>query len=338
MTKKQSESRVQVSIDLSQRGRQVGDIKLKWSDNHQPLGYYAVPIICLSNGDGPTILLTGGVHGDEFEGPIALMRLVQTLALDDINGRIIILPALNAAAVNCSSRVSPVDQLNMNRAFPGDADGSPTQMMAHFVETVLLPLCDAVVDLHTGGKASIFAPCVLAQVDSNSAQGQANLALAQAFATPYLWVANNKNDNRSLSAGAARQQVSMIAAELGGGGGCDPTMTDFAEKAVMRCLNHLGITAGSVNEYHPEMDFINLVDTWVSPAVGLLDRHFHIGDKVEVGQFAGWLHFVNEPERPSLELKFNTSGIILAHSNRGMVERGDLIANIASPCSVEGIN
>jgi predicted deacylase len=176
MTKKQSKSRVQISIDLSQRGRQVGDIKLKWSDNNQPLGYYPVPIICLSNGEGPTILLTGGVHGDEFEGPIALMRLAQTLTLDDINGRIIILPALNAAAVHGSSRVSPVDQLNMNRAFPGDADGSPTQMMAHFVETILLPLCDAVVDLHTGGKASIFAPCVLAQVDSNSALGQENLA------------------------------------------------------------------------------------------------------------------------------------------------------------------
>jgi len=338
MTKKQSKSRVQISIDLSQRGRQVGDIKLKWSDNNQPLGYYPVPIICLSNGEGPTILLTGGVHGDEFEGPIALMRLAQTLTLDDINGRIIILPALNAAAVHGSSRVSPVDQLNMNRAFPGDADGSPTQMMAHFVETILLPLCDAVVDLHTGGKASIFAPCVLAQVDSNSALGQENLALAQAFATPYLWVASNKNDNRSLSAAAGRQQVSMIAAELGGGGGCDPTMVNFTEMAVMRCLSHLGITADSVDEYHSEMNCINLTETWVSPAVGLLDRHFHVGDKVEAGQFAGWLHFVNEPERPSLELKFNTSGIILAHSNRGMVERGDLIANIASSCSVEGIN
>jgi|TARA_B110000261_G_scaffold4680_1_gene4943 predicted deacylase len=338
MTKQQSNSRVQINIDLSKRGRQIGDIKLKWSDNRQPLGYYPVPIICLSNGSGPTILLTGGVHGDEFEGPVALMRLVQKLSLDDIHGRVIILPALNAAAVQASSRVSPVDLLNLNRAFPGDADGSPTQMMAHFVETVLLPECDVVIDLHTGGKASIFAPCVLAQVDSNTSLGKANLALAKAFATPYLWVAGIKNDNRSLSAAAARQQISMIAAELGGGGGCDPSMANFTETAVMRCLSHLGIVAGSDDQYCSKMECINLTEAWVSPAVGLLDRHFHIGDKVVVGQFAGWLHFVNEPERPSLELKFNTSGIILAHSNRGMVERGDLIANIATSCSVEGIN
>jgi predicted deacylase len=186
MAKHQSSSRVQISIDLSQQGRQIGDLKLKWSDNRQPLGYYPVPIICLSNGAGPTVLLNGGVHGDEFEGPVTLMRLVQTLSLDAINGRIIIVPALNTAAVQASSRVSPIGQLNLNRAFPGDADGSLTQMITHFMETVLLPQCDAVIDLHTGGKAAIFAPCVLDQVDSKSPQGEANLALAKAFATPYL--------------------------------------------------------------------------------------------------------------------------------------------------------
>jgi predicted deacylase len=338
MTDQQTTSRVQISIDLDQRGRQIGDLKLKWSDNRQPIGYYPVPIICLSNGDGPTLLLTGGVHGDEFEGPAALMRLVQNLSLDEINGRIFIIPALNAAAVFASSRVSPLDHLNLNRAFPGDADGSPTQMIAHFVETLMLPLCDAAIDLHAGGKASIFAPCVLAQIDPGSPQGEANLALAKAFAAPYLWVASEKNDNRSLNAAAARQQVSMIAAELGGGGNCDPVMTDFAEAAIRRCLGHLGITAPAAEEAVTEMECIGVSETFVSPAIGLFDRGFHIGDKVEAGQPAGWLHFVNEPERASLELTFNSSGTILAHGNRGMVERGDLIAIIATRCSVEGMN
>lgn len=336
MSDKQSSSRVQINIDLDQPGRQIGDLKIKWSDNRQPIGYYPIPIICLANGQGPTILLTGGVHGDEFEGPAALMRLLQDLSVDEISGRVIIIPALNAAAVYQSSRVSPLDQLNLNRAFPGDPDGSPTQMIAHYVESQLLPHCDAAIDLHAGGKASIFAPCVLAQVDSASTQGTANLQLAQAFAAPYLWVAGANNDNRSLNAAAARQQVSMIAAELGGGGNCDPLMTDFTEAALRRCLHHLGITAGDSRTDLAISKPVTLSETFASPATGLLDRSFAIGDQVEQGQSAGWLHFVNEPERPSLELVFASCGVILAHSNRGMVERGDMIALIASPCELEG--
>ena len=330
MTDQNSSSRVQISIDLTQRGRQIGDLKIKWSDNRNPIGHYPIPIICLSNGEGPTLLLVGGVHGDEFEGPVALMRLVQQLDITEIQGRIIIIPALNAAAVQASSRVSPLDHLNMNRAFPGDPDGSPTQMLAHFVETVLLPQCDAAIDLHSGGKASIFAPCVLATVDDSDI-GQRNLALSQAFSAPYLWVAGINNDNRSLNSAAARQEVSMIAAELGGGGGCDPAMTDFVEAALMRCLNHLGLCRLKVEQPEKHSEPVQPRDTLTSPSQGLFDRQFTIGDRVESGQRAGWLHFIGEPERPSQEILFTTSGIVLAHGDRGMVERGDLIAMIAAP-------
>ena len=113
-------------------------------------------------------------------------------------------------------------------------------------------------------------------------------------------------------------------------------MTDFAEKAVRRCLSHLGIIATSDDSEITEAECISLSETFAAPTTGLFDRRFRIGDKVEAGQAAGWLHFVNEPERPSMELIFNSAGTILAHGNRGMVERGDLIALIASPGDLEG--
>ena len=340
MTDSSADTRIKISIDLDQPGRQIGDLQIKWSDNQRPLGYYPVPIACIAGGNGPTVMLSGGVHGDEFEGPAALMRLLQDILPTDINGRIIILPALNTPAVLASSRVSPLDQVNMNRAFPGDANGGPTHMLAHFIETCLLPLCDAAIDLHSGGKAAVFAPCVLTQADSQSDMesemdsgiGKRNMALADAFGAPFTLLSGRHNDNRSVNAAAAREGVSMIAAELGGGGGCDPKMTDFAERALRRCLHHLGVLSVAVEAESDASQLVQFIDSGhnlLAPAAGLFDRQFSIGDEVQVGDRAGWLHFVGEPLRPSMELQFKASGIVLAQGNRGLVERGDSLAMIA---------
>ena len=325
MSASATHSRVRLGIDLDRQGRQRGDLEIKWSDNERPLGVYPVPLACLSNGKGPTVLLTGGVHGDEFEGPAALMRLLQQLEPEDIQGRLIIIPALNAMAFEQSSRVSPLDGVNLNRAFPGDANGTPTQMLAHFIETVLLPQCDAVIDLHSGGKASVFASCTLAQLDGDC--GDRNRALANAVAAPLLWVSGRSNDDRSLNAAAVRQQVSMIAAELGGGGGCDPVMTGFSESAIKRALNHLGLTRLSVEPAQPPR-LVTHRQTLTAPATGLFDRLCTAGETVEAGQLAGHVHFVGESVRDSLPIVFESAGIVLAHSNRGIVERGDFIASL----------
>ena len=124
-----NQSRLTLTIDLARPGRQVGDLVLRWSDNRNPLGHYPLPVFCISRGSGPTVLMIGGVHGDEFEGPAALMRLAQDLREEDMTGRVILMPALNHPALNASSRVSPLDGQNLNRAFPGDRDGGPTAVL-----------------------------------------------------------------------------------------------------------------------------------------------------------------------------------------------------------------
>lgn len=326
-------SRLHLTINLDAPGRQVGDLMLKWSDNTVPLGYHPIPIISLRGKPGPSVLILGGTHGDEFEGPSAILRLAERLNPAELSGQVILIPALNAPAFQASSRVSPLDGQNLNRAFPGDADGGPTAMLAHFVETVLLHRVDAAIDLHSGGKASVFDPCALAARGDDTDLTAANMDLARAFGLPLIWVLGAHNDNRSVNAAAARAGVPMIAAELSGGGGVDPHATDLAEAGLIRCLKHLGILPGGSPAPAPAqcVEIADPLHSIHAPADGLFDRRCAAGQQVIKGDLAGTLHFPTEPERAAVKLTFPATGHVLAHGNRGIVRRGDLLALVAQP-------
>lgn len=328
-----SQSRLKLTFDLDRPGHQCGDVMLRWSDNTNPLGYHPIPVISIKGGDGPTVLVIGGTHGDEFEGPAAIMRLARKLPPVALSGQLILIPALNGPAIAASSRVSPLDGANLNRAFPGDPDGGPTAMLAHFVETVLMPRSQAVIDLHSGGKASFFEPCALATRTADGDLYRRNLELAEAFGLPLIWVLGANNDNRSLNAAAERVGVPMIAAELGGGGGSEPPIVDLAERGLLLCLGRLGLIDGpSMSNPLPSPRLIEIASPLHSiyaTSEGLFDRAVRAGQQVKAGETAGWLHHLAEPDRASQPLAFPADGFVLAHTCRGLVHRGEMLALIA---------
>jgi predicted deacylase len=99
-----------------------------------------------------------GNHGDEYEGQIAVSNLARQLDPAEICGRIILLPMVNFPAAQAGLRTSPVDEGNLNRLFPGNAMGSPTEIIAHYVEDVLMPMADYAIDLHSGGNSLYYPP------------------------------------------------------------------------------------------------------------------------------------------------------------------------------------
>ena len=321
---------LRLTTDLESPGLHFGDAMLRWSDDSNPLGYHPVPLVSLRGADGPTLLLVGGTHGDEFEGPAAILRLVHGLDPARLRGRILALPAFNAPAVAASSRTSPLDGQNLNRAFPGDPRGGPTAMLADFLDAGLLPLCDAALDLHSGGRASVFAPCALPTRTADKALAAANMDLARAFGLPLIWRLGAHNDARSVNSAAERAGVPMIAAELGGGGGCDPAITEAAEAGIYNVLRHLGMLEGSAAPPPPQrvVEIADPLDSLHAPAAGLYDRALAAGQDVRAGDDAGLFHHIAEPERPPRPLTVPASGMVLAHVNRGLVQRGELLALI----------
>ena len=169
-----ADSLISTDIDFDAQGKQTGFLRVPHSVHRSAYGWIPVPLVLISNGSGPTALLIAGNHGDEFEGQIALTKLAHETSEDQVRGRIIILTMANYPAAEAGLRTSPVDGGNLNRSFPGAVRGSPTQMIAHYIEEVLMPMADFAIDLHSGGTSLNYPPTLL-RGQGQSAEEKAQL-------------------------------------------------------------------------------------------------------------------------------------------------------------------
>ena len=239
---------ISCDIDFEKQGRQISFLRLMYPDHVHDAGIIPILIAVFSNGRGPTILLTAGTHGDEHEGQIILRRLLQNLDPGAVNGRIIVMPALNYPAVLANNVISPLDDGNMNRVFPGEANGSPTSVIAHFVDSVIFPLCDAAIDIHSAGTRGRWIPCAYLCKGKDADLNRKKLAMTDAFGAPLTVVVGATGSSGSVDrAGADRHGISTISLELGGGEISSETF-DLGTDGVYRVLRHLGILAGDTSD------------------------------------------------------------------------------------------
>ncbi|MGI9500321.1 MAG: deacylase, partial [Geminicoccaceae bacterium] len=156
-------------LDDRQDGKVVTHLSLPYSIDRSPYFQIKIPICHIRNGEGPKVLLMAGNHGDEYEGELTLLKLIQRLEPENMRGTITILPAVNLPAVMAARRRSPFDDGNLNRAFPGNPKGTPTERIAYFIETDLVPRHDILFDLHSGDTSMAHLPCVLIEKHADPA-------------------------------------------------------------------------------------------------------------------------------------------------------------------------
>lgn len=194
-----AQSPISTPFDLDADGKQDGYLRLYHSNETNGYGFVPIPIVSIKNGVGPTALLIGGNHGNEYEGIVALMNLARDIRTEEVQGRIIILPSLNHPAVLSGTRSSPLDGANLNRSFPGSHLGGPTQVIAHYVSTVLIPITDVAIDLHAGGRSSQFVPCGIVRQAKTPDERDALTRLAELFGAPVSFVSTGKGGGGVLT-------------------------------------------------------------------------------------------------------------------------------------------
>lgn len=275
---------VQTGFDFDAVGKRSGFIDLTHSDNAHAFSTIRLPVGVICGGAGPTVLLTAGSHGDEYEGQVILHRLMQEISAEDLHGRIILLPALNLPAVQSRTRVSPLDQSNMNRSFNRQMSDGPTAAIAAFVKAHLLPMADVVLDFHSGGTATEYVDCGFLCVGPNEMLNRENLALAKVFGAPFTMVCQIDGKGGDFDTAAHLNGTRFLACELGGMGRFSKTSFDIGWQATLRVLAHLGLLAATTEAPETLLIDIDAASRFSTAAHhGLVQMHVCVGQIVQAG-------------------------------------------------------
>jgi len=321
-------------VDFDVQGKQMGYLRLPHSTHRSAYGWIPVPITVICNGDGPTLVISAGVHGDEYEGQVAVANLARQLEADDIRGRLILLPMLNFPAAEAGCRVSPLDDGNLNRLYPGDAKGTPSEIIAHYHEEVILPLADYAVDLHSGGSSLIY-PATLLRGPAHSPEEEAGLAaLIEAFDLPYAWVftgGGGRGSTARTAMGAAnRKNVINVMAELGGAGSLTPDVLRQTERGLRRILHALCMLPDYAPDARRGTRALHSKGSIYSYASGVFEPLKAIGEDVAENETVALIHHLETPGQPPDAVVSPFGGIVLAMRAMAQVRRGDALFQIAA--------
>lgn len=335
------DSPVRCTIDYDRPGRQDGRLQIPRSLNDSGWSNLYVPVVCIANGRGPTVLVAGGVHGDEPEGQIAALTLARETGVEDVRGRLLIMPCLSPEASCAFTRLWP-DGANLNRSFPGSPDGPPDRQLADYLTRAVFPVCDAVCDMHSGGRSMRCLPWSEIHLVENRRQREAMIDAMLAWNTDYHFAYIDIAGGGLLVGEAERQGKVAVGTELGGGGHATAATHRLALRGLRNFLRHTGVLAGPVEtrealELRPAT-FVRAVDAGdyvLAPESGLFEAVAELGARVSRGETVGRLHFLERPERPPVDIPAGSGGIVCTLRAIAPARQGDCVAVIGHPCRRE---
>jgi N2-acetyl-L-2,4-diaminobutanoate deacetylase len=323
-------SPVTPTIDLEGPGVRHGFLRLPYSRDDSAWGNLMIPITVVANGDGPTALLTGANHGDEYEGPVALVDLATTLDPADVGGRVIILPFMNYPAFRAGRRLSPIDGANMNRIFPGRPDGTVSEKVADYIHRVLVPMADVVLDFHSGGRTLDFVPFAAAHALPDPAHEARCHAARDAFAAPYAMTMLEIDAVGMFDTAVEEAGKVFVTTELGGGGTSSARTNAIARRGVRNVLKHAGILTGEVERAPTTMLDMPSADCFVfCESEGLVEFLVDLGQGVRRGDAVARVFPADRTGVAPVTYRARMDGLLAARHVPGLIGMGDCLAVVA---------
>lgn len=266
--------------------------------------------------EGPSLLLTAGIHGDEINGIEIVRKLITRKMISPDRGTVIAIPLVNVYGFINSSRNLP-DGKDLNRCFPGGNVGSLAKQIAHIIMSDIMPNIDYGVDFHTGGSRISNYPQIRALLNNEK-----NLELAKAFGAPY--ILNSNLIDRSFRKAAAQVGKTILVFEGGESLRIDQFSIQEGMNGVVRLMQHLKIK----KSYHKRQKSTILRErSWTRAKMsGIFNAKVDYGEKVNKNQVIAVL--TDPYGNLRLPVKSPIDGFVIGINNMPVVNAGDALFHI----------
>ncbi|CAN5547194.1 N(2)-acetyl-L-2,4-diaminobutanoate deacetylase DoeB [soil metagenome] len=323
------------AIDWDSRGARRYSVPFTsdgtWGRTRMPL------FVACSGKPGKTVLAIGGTHGDEYEGPVGLKNLIQEIDPTRlVGGRLIVIPVLNVPAFYSSNRASPLDGMNMNRAFPGDAKGTITSRIARFMTDEVLSRADVVIDIHSGGVGFEIIRTMSFHERDDPDSHKAFKETAFLFGTPFTMIYTGGMGTGLLTEEAEAMGKITIGSELGFGASTDYWGVRWAHHGTLNVMRHFGLLDEPVVDNRtPGLDRQRLmaatdINRWITaPVSGISEPLVELGAFVRAGTPVTRIHDFERWDEPGVDIVADGDGYVLCRKFRAATGQGEVVMVIA---------
>jgi predicted deacylase len=273
---------------------------------------------------GPTLVCLGGIHGDEYEGVAAVRQVFDRLDPTAMTGAFLGVPVCNPPAFAAQTRTSPIDGMNLARVFPGRANGTASERIAHAITTQITRHADFLIDLHSSG-SFMSMPLLVGYYQADDAAGRLSRAAALHFGLPTIWGHAGATAGRSLSEPHQRG-VPWLYTESPSGGWLHADVALRYAEGVRNVMQLLGILPGTpaCAEVAHELSGDGDVDcSMTSPATGFLWNAVGLLERVATGDLLGVVRDLRG--EIVAEIRAAASGTLVLRREAASVHAGDLV-------------
>jgi hypothetical protein len=315
------------SIRIENLEAQVGEKIFGFVDVQDSLGTISQLPVGIVNGteEGPTLLITAGVHACEYPGIEGVIRVYRETKPKGLKGILIAITCMNLSALRMRTPYFvPFDSKDLNRSFPGSATGSPAEVIAHVVMKEFLPKVDYLVDCHGGDIGEKLFPMTIYNKTDDERISEECKELANAFGLDYCWCSDvrSEDDDKFISK-ANKAGVPSILAEAGSDGRYEEIDIETHVRGVKNVMKYLGMILGEIERESdkPRTTYYESIIAIKSGATGIFNSLVEPREKISRGQIAAEIK--NLKGDVIEQVRSEEEGLLLMTYTKRIVNSGD---------------